>query len=120
MRPHYLNSLFRPSSIVVFGANEQVDSVGQVVFKNILEGGFQGPVYAINIEGKAVQGEKVYSSIASINKQIDLAVIATPAKTIPDIIKSCGENGVKSAIILSAGFREIGKLNELFGQLRSQ
>lgn len=108
MRPHYLNSLFKPDSIAVFGASEQVDSVGQVVFKNILEGGFQGSVYAINTKGKTVQGKKVFSSIASINKQVDLAVIATPAKTIPGIIKSCGEYGVKSAIILSAGFREIG------------
>lgn len=108
MRPHYLNSLFKPRTIAMFGASDRPDSVGQVVFKNILEGGFKGAIYPINTGRKKVQGKKAYNSIASINDQIDLAVIATPAKTVPAIIKSCGEHGVKSVIILSAGFRETG------------
>ncbi len=108
MRPHYLNSLFKPKSIAMFGASDREDSVGQVVFKNILEGGFKGHVYPINTQRKKVQGKKAYENIAATNAQIDLAVIATPASSIPAIIESCGEQGVKSAIILSAGFREIG------------
>lgn len=108
MRPHYLNTLFKPRSIAMFGASDREESVGQVVFKNLLEGGFKGAIYPINPKHKKVQGHKAHKNLDSITEQIDLAVIATPAKTVPAIIESCGEHGVKSAIILSAGFREIG------------
>jgi acetyltransferase len=108
MQPHYLSTLFAPHSIAMFGATEKADSVGQVVFKNLLAGGFKGPIYAINPKHEQVQGQPAYPDLAAVGKSVDLAVVATPAKTIPAIVEACGEHGVKSMIILSAGFREVG------------
>jgi len=108
MQPHYLSALFAPTSIAMFGATERPDSVGQVVFKNLLAAGFKGPVYAINPKHEQVQGQPAYPDLAAIGRPVDLAVVATPARTIPGIVEACGEHGVKAMIILSAGFREVG------------
>ncbi|MDJ0496421.1 MAG: bifunctional acetate--CoA ligase family protein/GNAT family N-acetyltransferase [Acidimicrobiia bacterium] len=109
MRPHYLKALFAPKSVAMFGASETTDSVGQVVFKNLLEGGFSGDIYAINPKRKEVQGQKAYPDLDSIGEDIDLAIVATPAPTVPGIVEQCGAHGIKSMIILSAGFREVGE-----------
>ncbi len=109
MRPHYLSALFAPKSVAMFGASETENSVGQVVFKNLLEGGFEGEIYAINPKRDTVQGQRAYPDLDSIGESVDLAVVATPAKTVPAIVEQCGIHGIKSMIILSAGFREIGE-----------
>jgi acetyltransferase len=92
----------------MFGASDRKNSVGEVVFKNLISTGFKGEIYPINPKHDKVQGQKAYKSIEAVGKQVDLAVVATPAKTIPSIVQACGEHGVKSMIILSAGFRETG------------
>ena len=109
MRPHYLSALFAPNSVAMFGASETPDSVGQVVFKNLLDGGFEGGIYAINPKRDTVLGEKAYPDLDSIGEDIDLAIVATPARTVPGIVEACGVYGIKSMIILSAGFREVGE-----------
>ncbi len=109
MRPHYLSALFAPKSVAMFGASETPDSVGQVVFKNLLEAGFNGKIFAINPKRETVQGEKAYNTLDEIGEDIDLAIVATPARTVPAIVEQCGIYGIKSMIILSAGFREIGE-----------
>jgi acetyltransferase len=93
----------------MFGASETPDSVGQVVFKNLLGAGFKGKIYAINPKRETVQGEKAYSTLDEIGDDIELAIVATPARTVPAIVEQCGTYGIKSMIILSAGFREIGE-----------
>lgn len=108
MQLHYLDTLFSPKSIAMFGASERQDSVGQVVFKNLMEGGFKGPIYAINPKRETVQGQPAYADLAAIGKPVDMAVVATPSKSIPAIVEACGEHGIKAMIILSAGFREVG------------
>ncbi|MES9922585.1 MAG: bifunctional acetate--CoA ligase family protein/GNAT family N-acetyltransferase [Candidatus Thiodiazotropha endolucinida] len=108
MQSHYLTSLFSPKSIAMFGASDRKNSVGEVVFKNLKSSGFKGDIYPINLKHEKVQGIKAYKSIEAINKPVELAVVATPAKTIPAIVQACGEHGVKTMIILSAGFRESG------------
>jgi acetyltransferase len=108
MYAHYLTPMFKPKSIAVFGASSRAQSVGGVTFGNILQGGFEGPVYAINPKHVRVRGKKAYRSIETLDKPVDLAVIATPAQTVPGIVEDCGKYGVRSAIILSAGFREVG------------
>jgi len=108
MRSHYLKALFAPKSVVMFGASERADSVGKVVFENLLNGGFDGEIYAINPKRDEVQGQKAYPDLESIDHAIDLAVVATPASTVPGIVEECGTHGIKSMIILSAGFREVG------------
>jgi acetyltransferase len=108
MGKHYLSTLFAPKSVAVFGANDRADSVGHVVFKNMLESGFKGELYPININSPEVQGKRAYASIADIGGTIELVVIATPPQTVPGIIESCGIRGVKAAVIITAGFGEAG------------
>ena len=108
MNNHYLTSLFTPRSVALFGASDRVDSVGGVVFKNLLSSGFKGKIYGINPKRETVQGEKAWASLDDIEDTVDLAVVATPAKSIPSIVEACGERGIRMMLILSAGFREIG------------
>ena len=108
MGRHYLNSLFAPKSVAVFGASDRADSVGQIVFKNMLDSGYQGALYPINPKSPEVQGKRAYAAIAEISEPVELAVIATPPQTVPGIIESCGIHGVKAAVIITAGFGEAG------------
>ena len=108
MGKHYLNKLFEPGSVAVFGASDRQDAVGNLVFRNMIEGGFSGDVFPINPKHSEVQGHKAYPDLNSIGKPVDLAVITTPAATVPGIIESCGEHGIRAAVVLSAGFRETG------------
>lgn len=108
MGKHYLNPLFAPKSVAVFGASERPDAVGQIVFKNMLDSGFQGKLYPINPKSPTVQGKQAYTSIAEIGEPVELVVIATPPKTVPGIIEECGLHGVKAAVIITAGFGEAG------------
>ncbi|MCO6413490.1 MAG: bifunctional acetate--CoA ligase family protein/GNAT family N-acetyltransferase, partial [Thiogranum sp.] len=95
-----------PQAVAVFGASERKDSVGGRLFSNLIEGQFDGPVYAINPKHKKVLQHPCYPSLEAVGKAVDLVVIATPAKTVPQIIHACGEHGVRAAIIISAGFSE--------------
>ncbi|MGB5409770.1 MAG: GNAT family N-acetyltransferase [Thiogranum sp.] len=108
MDKHYLNKLFEPKSVAVFGASDREGSVGALVFKNMIEGDFTGKVYPINPKHDKVQGHKAYPDLNSIGKPVDLAVITTPATTVAGIIEACGEHGIRAAVIISAGFREVG------------
>ena len=106
MRSHFLDHLFSPRSIVVFGASERPDSVGGRVFSNLLQSEFAGPLYPVNPKHKHVFQRDCYPNLDAIGKQVDLAIIATPAATVPGIVQLCGEQGVRAAIIISAGFSE--------------
>ena len=108
MGKHYLNKLFEPASVAVFGASDREGAVGNLVFRNMIEGGFKGDVFPINPKHSKVQGHHAYPDLNSIGKAVDLAVITTPAVTVPGIIESCGEHGIHAAVVISAGFRETG------------
>ncbi|HEX7233911.1 MAG TPA: CoA-binding protein, partial [Nitrosospira sp.] len=108
MSQHYLSPLFTPKSVAVFGASNSSGSVGQVIFENMLKSGFQGPLYPINPKYAEVQGKQAYSSINDIQQPVELAVIATPPRTLPGIIENCGAARVKAAVIITAGLREAG------------
>ncbi|HEY9051632.1 MAG TPA: CoA-binding protein, partial [Gammaproteobacteria bacterium] len=112
MGPHYLDHLFSPRSIAVFGASERENALGTIVFHNLIDGGFKGELYPINPKHHSVQGKHAYKNISDISKTIDLALVTTPAKTVPDIVRQCGEHGIKAMVILSAGFSEAGKEGE--------
>ncbi len=104
MGPHYLNHLFEPKSIAVFGASDRENSLGQIIFRNLLAGGFKGKLYPVNPNHSTVQAHPAYPSIAEIQQPVDLAVITSPGHSVPDIIRQCGEAGVHAAIVFSAGF----------------
>lgn len=106
MSRHYLDKLFHPKGIAVFGASERPDALGTVVFRNLIQAGYAGKLLAINPHHETVQGHACYADLATADSDVDLVVIATPAPTVPAIIRQCGERGVRSAIVLSAGFGE--------------
>lgn len=109
MNDHYLHSLFEPTSIAVFGASESLPSVGATVYKNLIEMPFKGQLFPINSKHDTIFGQPCFHSIEGLEEPIDLAVITTPASTVLHIVEACGKQGVKAALILSAGFREIGE-----------
>jgi acetyltransferase len=108
MGRHYLDRLFRPRSVAVFGASDRPGAVGTEVYRNLLKGGFSGPVYAVNPKRKHLRGAPCYPDLEAIGHPVDLGVIATPAPTVPGIIRRCGEYGVRAVVVLSAGFAEAG------------
>jgi acetyltransferase len=121
MEPHYLDRLFSPKSVALFGASEQSLSVGSLVYENLLTGGFRGTLHAINPKYKKLRGRECYASIAQVHDPIDLALIATPAATVPQILEQCGQHGVRAAVIYSAGFGETaGEGAHLAKQIREQ
>jgi acetyltransferase len=94
--------------VAVIGATETANSVGRTLLWNLVTSPFGGTVYPVNPKRPSVLGVKAYKSISDIPEQVDLAVIVTPPPSIPGIIRECGENGVRGAIVISAGFKEIG------------
>jgi acetyltransferase len=103
-----LDKIFNPKSIAVVGASDEEGSVGFALMKNFTDLKFEGKVYPVNIRKPEVFGLKAYPSVDQILDPVDLAVIATPSKTVPDILEQCGKAGIGGIIIISAGFKEIG------------
>jgi acetyltransferase len=103
-----LDPLFRPQSVAVFGASAKAGSVGNILMRNLLENPFGGVVFPINPKRRVVQGVFCYPHLAAVPEKIELAVIATPAATVPGVVRDCVEHGVAAAIIISAGFAELG------------
>ncbi len=105
---HGLDAMFSPASVAIIGATSRPGTVGRTVLENLLRDTFRGKVYAVNAKHDEVLGHKVYKSIRDIPQPVDLAVVATPAVTVSPIIAECVEAGVKSAVVISAGFKERG------------
>lgn len=104
-----LNHVFEPDSIAVIGGSPATGKLGHVVLKNIMDASFQGKVYPVNPKYREVLGLRCYPDVHSIPGKVDLAVFAIPAEHIPSVMEQCGRKGVKGAIVLSAGFGEIGR-----------
>jgi len=104
----YLDKIFNPQSVAIVGASDEEGTVGYALMKNFTEHGFEGKIYPVNIRKTEILGLKAYQTVEQIPEPVDLAVIATPAKTVPDIVEQCGKTGIKGIIIISAGFKEIG------------
>jgi acetyl coenzyme A synthetase (ADP forming)-like protein len=104
-----LEALFAPKSVAVIGASTKPDSLGRAVFKNILFHGYTGVVYPVNPKAKSILGVKAYPSVLDIPDEIDLAVIIVPAIAVANVLEECGRKGVRAAIVISAGFKEIGE-----------
>src|SRR6478672_12433738 len=107
-RKQPLDVFFSPKTVAVIGATENPGTVGRTVLWNLVTSPFGGTVYPVNPKRSSVLGVKAYASVSDIPEDIDLAVIVTPPPSIPGLIKECGENGVRGAIVISAGFKEIG------------
>src|ERR1035441_6698095 len=103
-----LDVFFSPKTVAVIGATETPGSVGRTLLWNLVTSPFGGTVYPVNPKRPNVLGIKAYRSIGEVPEEVDLAVIITPPPSIPGIIKDCGEHGVRGAVVISAGFKEIG------------
>ncbi len=108
-RRHPLDAIFAPRNVAVIGASETVGSVGRTLLWNLISHPFGGTIFPVNPKRENVLGIHAYNRIADVPAQVDLAVIATPARTVPGLIEECVQAGVKGAIIISAGFKEIGE-----------
>jgi len=104
-----LDKVFDPHRVAVIGASDNRTSVGYTVLRNLVGSGFRGVVYPVNMRRESVQGIAAYKDISSLPHPPDLAVICTPAPTVPGLIRACGEAGTRGIVIISAGFREIGE-----------
>src|SRR5512138_1859844 len=105
---HGLDTIFSPKSVAVVGATETPGSVGRTIVWNLLSSSFGGTIFPVNPNRSSILGIKAYPSLTAVPEVVDLVVVVTPAKTIPNIIKEAVDMGVKSAIIISAGFKETG------------
>ena len=103
-----LDAIFAPRTVAVIGASEKKGSVGRAVLWNLVSNPFGGTVYPINSTRPNVLGIKAYKSISATPDPVDLAVVVTPAASVPGVISECVAAGVKGAIIISAGFKETG------------
>jgi len=103
-----LNSIFYPKSMAIIGASRQQGSVGQALLANIIDSRFQGIVYPVNPRAKGILGIKCYASVMDIPDEVDLAIVIVPSRFVPGILEECGKKKIKGAIVISAGFKEIG------------
>lgn len=106
MSTHNLDKVFAPHNVAVIGASQRVGSVGQSVMRNLVQGGFKGKIYPVNPKYTSVDRWPCYSRVGDLPESVDLAVICTPASTVPPLVRECGKRGIYGLVILSAGFRE--------------
>jgi len=100
--------LFKPRSVAVIGASREPGKVGHAILKNIVEGGYKGKVYPINPNADKILGLSVYKTVSDVPEDIDLAIVVVPAQAVLDVMEECGKKGVKYAVVISAGFKEVG------------
>ena len=104
-----LKKVFSPDTVAVIGASNVEGSVGYSLMANLIGHGFKGTVYPVNIKYDSIQGVHAYKSVKDIPRDIDLAIIAVPAKIVPQVLTECGEKSIRSVVIISAGFKEAGE-----------
>ncbi len=104
-----LDRIIKPQKVAVIGASEKPDSIGSVLMKNLIEANFPGSVLPVNPKYQKIFGYPAYSSIADLDVGVDLAIIATPIQTVPEIVRECINRKVGGAIVLSAGGKEAGE-----------
>ncbi|HEX6197391.1 MAG TPA: GNAT family N-acetyltransferase [Jiangellaceae bacterium] len=103
-----IKRLLTPSSVAVIGASRQREKIGQALVRNLIDGGFTGPVYAVNPGARAIAGVPAYPSVRDIPGPVDLAVVAVPAEAVEDVVLECAAIGVKGLVVVSSGFAETG------------
>jgi acetyltransferase len=104
-----LDYIFKPKSIAVIGASDTFRKWGYLMVERPLKTGFKGTIYPINPTKPEILGLPTYPSVSAVPGPIDLAVITTPAATVPDVLRDCAEKGIKGAVVISAGFAEVGE-----------
>jgi acetyltransferase len=106
------SAFFYPKNIAVIGVSPVKNNLGKNIVLNCLYFGYPGEIIPVGLSKGVVYGQRIYENIENIDRDIDLAVVLTPAKTIPGILEQCGRKGIKHAVIESGGFSELGKEGE--------
>ncbi len=115
-----LDKIFNPQRVAVVGASSNPGTVGYSVLRNMINAGFTGVVYPVNPKRESVQGIQSYPSVEALPRTPDLAVLCTPAPTVPGLVRECGRAGIRGLVVLTAGFREAGEAGRaLEAQVRS-
>jgi acetyl coenzyme A synthetase (ADP forming)-like protein len=106
-----LEFIMHPKSVAIVGASDNADKIGHIIMHNYIDEGYPGRIYPINIKSTGtIMGRKAYKSVLDVKAKIDLAVIAVPAEIVPAVLDECGKAGVKSAVVISGGFAEVGNV----------
>lgn len=103
-----LYPFFHPRAVAVIGASRNPNSIGHQVLANLIQSGYEGPVYPVNPNAEFVMSIPTYPSVKDIPRQIDLAVVVVPQPFVLDVVDQCAEKGVRALVVLSAGFAEVG------------
>lgn len=103
-----LDAIFRPQAVALIGASTRPNAIGHVIAQNLMAAGFEGPVMPVNPNHSAVGGVLCYPDVARLPMTPDLAIICTPPQTVPGLISELGQRGTRGAIVISAGFNELG------------
>jgi acyl-CoA synthetase (NDP forming)/RimJ/RimL family protein N-acetyltransferase len=103
-----ISRLLRPDSVAVVGASRQRDKIGQALVRNLVSGGYTGPVYAVNPEAPAIAGVPAFPTLDAVPAHVDVAILAVPADTVLDVVDSAAGKGVRGLVVVSAGFADAG------------
>jgi len=103
-----LDAVLNPSSVAVIGASSNPDKIGHQILKNIVDAGFSGPVYPVNPRGGEILGLKAYPSVMDAPGDVDSVVVVVPSRFVPGVMEECVRKGVKGAVIISSGFKDVG------------
>ena len=104
-----LESFFNPKSVAIVGASRQKSKVGYEILANMMGAGYKGEIYPVNPQADTIEGLKCYPDLKSIKKVPELVIIVVPAKIVPAIMQQCAKVGTRAVIIITAGFKEVGK-----------
>ena len=103
-----IEHILSPKSIAVVGASNRLGSLGLAIFRNLLDGGYQGILYPVNPKAKSIQGVKAYPNLVDIPDEVDMAVLIVPSEQVEGVIEDAAQKGIKGVIVITAGFKEIG------------
>ena len=109
MGQYNLNRIFKPRQVAVVGASEKAGTIGNALMNNLVDDRFSGTVLPVNPKYQTMHGQAYFESVSVLETGVDLAVIATPIHSVPDIVGACVEKKVGGAVIISAGGKEVGK-----------
>lgn len=104
----HIQVMFNPGTVALIGATEKRGAIGRAILENLLRSK-ERRIFPVNPLREKVLGVKSYPSITSVPEHVNLAVVATPARSVPELVEECGKAGVEGVLIISAGFKEIGE-----------
>jgi acetyltransferase len=109
MGQYNLNRIFKPGRVAVVGASEKAGTIGNALMRNLIDGRFPGTLLPVNPKYKTIHGHESFGSVSALETGVDLAIIATPIHTVPEIVRACVEKKIAGAIVISAGGKEVGE-----------